>query len=132
MVVRRGSTVTILSVINEYEKGGLRMMDLESMIKSLRLAWNEFLAQQKDPGRASYNTCWEGMEAFSLFTVTTTLKIIRSLLSSILSYYSGGRKWWSKFTTGNDWENILWNNKNIRIDKTPVFYKRFYESNQVI
>ena len=28
-----------VSVINEYEKGGLRMIDLESMVKSLRLAW---------------------------------------------------------------------------------------------
>ena len=31
--------VTRLPVINEYEKGGLRMIDFESMIKSLRLAW---------------------------------------------------------------------------------------------
>ena len=30
---------TRLSVINEYEKGGLKMIDLETMIKSLRLAW---------------------------------------------------------------------------------------------
>ena len=31
--------VTRLSVTNEYEKGGLKMIDLESMVKSLRLAW---------------------------------------------------------------------------------------------
>ena len=31
--------VTRLSTINEFEKGGLRMVDLECMIKSLRLAW---------------------------------------------------------------------------------------------
>ena len=30
---------TRLSVINEYEKDGLKMIDLETMIKSLRLAW---------------------------------------------------------------------------------------------
>ena len=28
-----------VSVIKEYEKGGLRMIDLESMVKLLRLAW---------------------------------------------------------------------------------------------
>ena len=28
-----------VSVINEYEEGGLRMIDLECMVKSLRLAW---------------------------------------------------------------------------------------------
>jgi len=30
---------TRLSVINEYEKGGLKMIDLETMIKSLGLEW---------------------------------------------------------------------------------------------
>ena len=28
-----------VSVINKYEEGGLRMIDLECMVKSLRLAW---------------------------------------------------------------------------------------------
>ena len=31
--------VTRVSLINDYEKGGLKMIDLESMVKSLRLAW---------------------------------------------------------------------------------------------
>ena len=31
--------VTRASVINEYEEGGLRTVDLECMVKSLRLAW---------------------------------------------------------------------------------------------
>ena len=31
--------VTRASVINEYEEGGLKMVDLEYMVKSLRLAW---------------------------------------------------------------------------------------------
>ena len=31
--------MTRVSVINDYEKGGLKMIDLESMVKSLRLAW---------------------------------------------------------------------------------------------
>ena len=30
---------TYVSVINDYEKGGLNMIDLESIVKSLRLAW---------------------------------------------------------------------------------------------
>ena len=31
--------VTRVSVINEYEEGGLKMINLDCMIKSLRLAW---------------------------------------------------------------------------------------------
>jgi len=30
---------TRVSVINDYKKGGVKMIDLESMVKSLRLAW---------------------------------------------------------------------------------------------
>ena len=31
--------VTRLSTVNDYAKGGLKMIDLDCMIKSLRLAW---------------------------------------------------------------------------------------------
>ena len=31
--------VTCVSAINDYERGGLKMIDLESMVKYLRLAW---------------------------------------------------------------------------------------------
>ena len=31
--------VTRLSTINDYGEGGLKMIDLESMVKALRLAW---------------------------------------------------------------------------------------------
>jgi len=34
-----GNKVTRLSTIKDYEKGGLKMIDLKFMIKSLRLAW---------------------------------------------------------------------------------------------
>ena len=34
-----GNKVTRLSTINDYHKGGLKMIDLETMCKSLRLAW---------------------------------------------------------------------------------------------
>ena len=31
--------LTRVSVINDYEKGGLKMIDLESMVKSLKFSW---------------------------------------------------------------------------------------------
>ena len=40
--------VTRVSVINDYEKGGLKMIDLESMVKSLRLAWLKRLSNDSD------------------------------------------------------------------------------------
>ena len=46
--------VTRLSTINEYENGGLKMIDLESMIKSLRLAWMKRIFGKNDGAWKSY------------------------------------------------------------------------------
>ena len=27
-----------------------------------------------------------------------------------------------------DWDHVIWNNENIRIDKKPIFYKNYYDS----
>ena len=31
-----------------------------------------------------------------------------------------------------DWVHIIWNNKDIRIDKKPIFYKNYYDSGIII
>ena len=44
-------------------------------------------------------------------------------------FYSQLLKWWSDFredfASAKDWQNIIWNNRDIRIDGSPVFYKKF-------
>ena len=48
--------VTRASVINEYEWGGLKMVNLECMVKSLRLAWlKRIFRGLKEHGKANYN-----------------------------------------------------------------------------
>ena len=51
--------MTRLSTINEHENGGLKMIDLESMIKSLRLAWLKRIFQCN-------NGAWRSFLRFSL------------------------------------------------------------------
>ena len=47
--------VTRLSVINEYENGGLKMIDFEIMVKSLRLTWlKRILVKMMVRGRVMY------------------------------------------------------------------------------
>ena len=47
--------VTRLSNINDYKNGGLKMIDLESMVKSLRLAWlKRILEKMTVHGIATY------------------------------------------------------------------------------
>ena len=48
--------VTRLSAINDYEKRGMKMIDLETMVKSLRPAWlREFLAKKTAHGEITYS-----------------------------------------------------------------------------
>ena len=78
--------VTRLSTINEYENGGLKMIDLESMIKSLRLAWLKRIFF----GEAFYGFLWNLLGASFHFIVIITLKRYIFPLISIRSYFNGG------------------------------------------
>ena len=62
--------VTRLSAINEYENGGLRMIDFETMVKSLRLTWlKRILVKLMVHGRVTFVKFWNSMVFFSHFTV---------------------------------------------------------------
>ena len=37
-----------------------------------------------------------------------------------------------KFVSTKDWHNIIWNNKEIHINNSPVFYKNFFDSGIVL
>ena len=46
--------VTRLSARNDYEKSGLKMIDLKTMVKSLRLAWLKRIFSENDGTRKNY------------------------------------------------------------------------------
>ena len=78
--------VTRLSTINEYENGGLKMIDLESMIQSLRLAWIKRIFGANDGTWKSYlRHLLYRFEGLFYFTVTMTLKTLLSHLNFTLS-----------------------------------------------
>ena len=56
--------------------------------------------------------------------------ILQLLLPS--QFYCELLLWWSNFrdtfASDNEWQNIIWNNKEIPIDNKPVFYKNYLES----
>ena len=117
--------VTRLSTINEYENGALKMIGLESMIKSLRLALlKRIFTATTVLGEAFtvfVGTLWGPL---SLFHCNYDIKEIH--ISS--KFYSELLQWWSEFRSVFDsrreCQYILWNNKEIRFDNKPVFYNK--------
>ena len=117
--------VTRLSTINEYENGGLKMIDLESMIKSWRLAWLKRIFQCNNGAWRSFlRFLLEPFGGLFLFHCNYDIKKIH--ISS--KFYSELLQWWSQFRSVFDsrreCQYILWNNKEIRVDNKPVFYKK--------
>ena len=121
--------VTRLSAINEYENGGLRMIDFETMVKSLRLNWLKKIFSENDGAWKSYiRQILEQYGGFFLFHCNYDVKDIpiRS------QFYTELLPWWSEFRFEFDgekkWQNIIWNNKDIRINNKSIFYKNFFKS----
>ena len=93
--------VTRLSAINEYENGGLKMIDLESMIQSLRLAWIKRTFEAHDSTWKSYlRHLLNRFGGLFLFHCDYDVKDIP--ITS--QFYSELLKWWSDFREEFDTE----------------------------
>ena len=121
--------VTRASVINVYEEGGLKMIDMDCMIKSLRLAWLKRLLNGSNATWKRY-LIYQLEPLGGLFFLNCNYDVDDYTISS--QFYYELLLWWSEFrksfASESDYQNIIWNNKEIRIDKKPVYYKNYFES----
>ena len=121
--------VTRLSTINDYGEGGLKMIDLESMVKALRLAWLKRIFNANDGTWKRY--LQHQLKTFGgLFFLNCNYDVNDYTITS--QFYRELLLWWSQFretfATDLNWTNIIWNNKEIRIDKKPIYYKKYFDS----
>ena len=125
--------VTRRSAINDYSNGGLKMIDFDSMIISLRLAWLKRIFGSKDGTWKRYLT-WhlEPLGGLFLFYCNYDVRIL-PLNTSL--FYLELLQWWSEFrdsfSSEKDWQHILWNNKQILINNKTVYYKSYFEASVV-
>ena len=119
--------VTRASVINEYEEGGLRMVDLECMVKSLRLAWLKRIFSGTNGTWKSYLqhilSSVGGLFFFNcnynISDYTITSQFYRELLFFVMVV---------AISTEEDWKTIIWNNKEIKVKNQPVYYKHYVKA----
>ena len=119
--------VTRASVINNYEGGGLNMVDIESMIKSLRLSWLKRIFGENSGAWKNYlNYLLKETGGLALFSCNYNTKDLN--INS--QFYLELLEWWSQFrednAVDNRWQYIIWNNQEIRINNKPVFYKKYF------
>lgn len=98
--------VTRVSAINYYERGGIKMVDLECMIKSLRLAW------LKGVWKSYLLHLIKGSGGLFLFSCNYDFKDY----TITFIFYSELLKLWSEFREENEDDNlscyVIWNNRN--------------------
>ena len=114
-------------VCNEFKRGGLRMVDIDNMIKSLKLTWiSRLVASEKRPWKNYLQQALQKAGGYKLF-LRSNYDISRRKDLSLSSFYLEALKYWKDLRDqciiNND--ELIWNNKNILVNNFPVFYKNF-------
>ena len=114
--------VTRLSVINTLENGGLNLTDFETHIKALRLSWITRLLDEKEGPWISYlKYSFKRYGGCFLFRCNYD---VNDLDLSISTFSLELLRWRAEFRTTfsavNYSRNVIWNNKDIRINSKPV------------
>ena len=121
--------VTRLSVINTLDKGGLNLTDFESHIKALRLSWIPRLLDEREGPWISYLKY--NLKSYGGCFLFRCNYDVNDLDLSVSNFYLELLRWWAEFRSSfadvNYSENVIWNNKDIRINNKPVFYKMFFD-----
>ena len=108
------------------------MFDLETMVKSLRLAWLKRIFSENDDTWKNYLhhvlKCFGGSFVFHCNYNIKDLTISSQFYTELLQWWADFR---DEFSAGKPWQNKdmgPWNNKDIRIDNKPILYKTFFQS----
>ena len=102
------------------------MADLECMVKSLRLAWLKSFFQW-DQWNVEKLPEHIVSSVGGLFFFNCNYNISDYTIPS--QFYQELLLWWSQFretfATEEDWKTIIWNNKEIKVENKPVYYKHY-------
>ena len=122
--------ITRLAAINDIKFGGLRLIDIETSIKSLRLAWlGRIFLSGRTPWKAFIDHLLDNYGG--IFFVSCNYDIKDYNFYSI--FYNELLQWWDDFrnffsTTSLTAENIIWNNKLIKIDGKSIYYHNYVQA----
>ena len=119
-----------LAVVNDIKFGGLRLTDMETSIISLRLAWlTRIYSRGRIPWKAFLDYLLE--DYGGTFFVSCNYNMRDYNINSL--FYSELLQWWDDFrnafsTLPLTAENIIWNNKLIKIDGKSIYYHNYVKA----
>ena len=101
------------------------MVDIESLIKSLRLSWLKRIFSDNSGAWKNYlEYILKDSGGLMLFKCNYNVKDLQ--ITS--TFYSELLKWWSeRLREDNDWHYVIWNNRDFRTDDKPFFYNKYQD-----
>ena len=115
------------AAINSSDYGGLNITDLETSIKSLRLAWiSKIFNPEPSPWKSYLRHLLKPYGGFFFFHCNYNINDYH--INS--TFYLEMLQWWSEFrskfsTDSKAYDSIIWNNCNIKIDGKPICYHNY-------
>jgi len=128
--VERAGQSKEAATINNFANGGLNLTDLNTFIKSLILAWIAKLSNaEPSPWKSYLKYLLKHYGEF--FFLHCNYNIHDYDIESV--FYSEMLQWWSEFrstiaTESASYKSIIWNNCNIRINDTPIYYHSYLKA----
>ena len=117
------------SVIGDYDEGGLKMIHLESFVRTKHIMWiKRLLSDSFHDWKRIPNLLFKKYgNAFLLFASSSSTKVLPQLLPS---FYGSLVNSWEILTSNQEIEpcnQIIWNNKSILINKKSIFISDFFK-----
>ena len=116
-----------VGLYQDYDKGGLRMVDFETFVKSLRLAWiPRLLRSGHQNWKVVPDHCFKKRGGLELL-LSCNYNI--DFLDDLPKFYKDALKFFSELTSlysNNSWcDQLLYNNKDILIGGKPFFNREW-------
>ena len=120
------SKIKRTTIIGEKKDGGLKMCDFSIMNKALKIAWISRIQIQSSAAWKIIPDHLSRLHGNLAFLTNCSYEIKMLKLKNLPDFYRSILEFWQHFKTLDSNETdfrdeILWNNRNILIDKKPVF-----------
>ena len=122
-------------IIQDFDQGGLRMIHLEKYIYALKLGWIRRLVLNDSKYKLLFESVYENIE-YILNKGDTYIDELKNNCNN--KFWYDVLDAWQKFIPflkPKSKEDIMginiWKNSNIKIDNSPVFYRRWYEKHVI-
>ena len=121
------------TIVQNYEKGGLKMIDIDLFINSIKASWVKRITNNNSTGdwKHIYLSLLERVGGNFIFECNIDTKDLKNTLKIKSNFLLDIIQSWSKINYNNNVQNInnevLWNNSYIINNNKTIFYKTLYD-----